>query len=39
MTKLYMKVRIFNALKQSNAKNYEEKGIKHNRKMLKVSHL
>ena len=28
MTKLYMKVRIFHALKQINAKNCEEKGIK-----------
>ena len=27
------------ALKQINAKNCEEKGIKHNRKMLKLSHL
>ena len=39
MTKLYMKVRFFHALKQINAKNCEEKGIKCNRKMLKLSHL
>ena len=39
MVKLYMKVRIFQALKQSNIQNTEDKGGKCNRKMLKISHL
>ena len=39
MVKLYMKVRIFHALKCSNAYNTEDKSIKQNRKMLKLRHL
>ena len=39
MVKLYMKVRIFHALKLSNAYNIEDKSIKHNRKILKLRHL
>ena len=39
MIKLYMKVRLFHALKQSNIPNVEDKSGKHNRKMLKISHL
>ena len=39
MVKLYMKVRIFHALKKSNTQNVETKGLKRNRKMLKLSHL
>ena len=39
MVKLYMKVRIFHALKKSNTQNVEAKGLKRNRKMLKLSHL
>ena len=38
MVKLYMKVRIFHALKHSNAHNFEDKSIKHNRKILKLRH-
>ena len=39
MVKLYMKVRLFHALKQSNIQNVEDKSGKCNRKMLKISHL
>ena len=39
IVKLYMKLRIFHALKQSNIRNVEDKGGKRNRKMLKISHL
>ena len=39
MVKLYMKVRKFHALKKSNTQNVETKGLKRNRKMLKLSHL
>ena len=39
MVKLYMKLRIFHALKQSNIQNTEDKSGKRNRKMLKISHL
>ena len=39
MVKLYMKVRIVHALKKSNTQNVETKGLKRNRKMLKLSHL
>ena len=39
MVKLYMKVRIFHALKKSNTQNVEAKGLECNRKMLKLSHL
>ena len=34
-----MKVRIFHALKCSNAYNIDDKSIKHNRKILKLRHL
>ena len=37
MVKLYMKVRIFHALKRSNEYNTEDKLQKRNRKMLKLS--
>ena len=39
LVKLYMKVCIFHALKRSNVQNNEGKTGKHNRKMLKCSHL
>ena len=39
IVKLYMKLRIFHALKQSNIRNVEDKSGKRNRKMLKISHL
>ena len=38
MVKLYMKVRIYHALKMSYMNNSENKGGKHNRIMLKLSH-
>ena len=39
MVKLYIKVRIFHALKRSNAYNTEDKSVKRNRKILKLRHL
>ena len=39
MVKLYVKVRIFHALKWCNAQNTEDKSGKHSRKILKLSHL
>ena len=39
MIKLYMKVRIRHAIKMSNAQIGEDKTVKRNRKMLKLSHL
>ena len=39
MIKLYMKVRIHHAIKMSNAQIGEDKTVKQNRKMLKLSHL
>ena len=39
MVKLYIKVRIFHALKRSNAYNTEDKSVKCNRKILKLRHL
>ena len=39
MIKLYMKMRIHHALKMSNTKIGEDKTVKRNRKMLKLSHL
>ena len=39
MVKLDMKVRIFHALKYSNAYNIEDKSVKRNREILKLRHL
>ena len=39
MVKLYIKVRIFHALKRSNAYNTEDKSVKCNRKILKLRYL
>ena len=39
MMLLYMRVRIYHSLKKSNATNAEDKSVKRNRKMLKLSHL
>ena len=39
MIKLYMKVRIHHAIKMSDAQIGEDKTVKQNRKMLKLSHL
>ena len=39
MMLLYMRVRIYHSLKRSNATNVEDKSVKQNRKMLKLSHL
>ena len=39
MVCLYMKIRVIHALKRSNAQNAEDKSVKRNRKMLKLSNL
>jgi hypothetical protein len=39
MMKLYLKVRLFHALKTSNRSNKSKKGVKRNRKMLKLQHI
>ena len=39
MLKLYMKVRMYHALKKNNMQIVEDKSVKRNRKMLKLSHL
>lgn len=39
MVKLYIRVRMFHALKMSNRANKNKKGVKRNRKLLKLQHL
>ena len=38
MIKLYLKVRMFHALKTSNLENKNKKGVKRNRKLLNLQH-
>ncbi len=39
MIKLYFKVKMFHALKISNRENKNKKGVKRNRKLMKLKHV